>query len=116
MKLNAISALLSLAAGLSFTAAHAQSMDGMKGMDKPASVPAAANVMTDAVVQKVDPAKSEIVLKHGEIENLGMPAMTMGFGVTNTKMLDGVKAGDKVRFHAEMMKGRPTVTRLDMAH
>jgi Cu(I)/Ag(I) efflux system membrane protein CusA/SilA len=42
--------------------------------------------------------------------------MTMGFGVTNTKMLDGVKAGDKVRFHAEMMKGRPTVTRLDMAH
>jgi Cu/Ag efflux protein CusF len=44
-----------------------------------------------------------------------MPAMTMAFGVADRKMLDNVKAGDKVRFHVEMLKGAPTVTRIEPA-
>ncbi|MEO7338430.1 MAG: copper-binding protein [Caldimonas sp.] len=42
-----------------------------------------------------------------------MPAMTMAFGVEDKKMLHGVKAGDKVKFHLEMIKGAPTVTRIE---
>ena len=41
-----------------------------------------------------------------------MPAMTMGFDVANKKMLEGLKVGDKVRFQAEMVKGKATVTEL----
>lgn len=68
--------------------------------------------LVDAVVQKVDPAKGLIVLKHGDIPNLGMPAMTMGFDVADQKMLKAVKVGDKVQFQAEMVKGKATVTEL----
>lgn len=68
--------------------------------------------LVDAVVQKVDPAKRLIVLKHGDIPNLGMPAMTMGFDVADQNMLKSVKAGDKVRFQAEIVKGKATVTEL----
>lgn len=53
------------------------------------------------------------MLKHGDIPNLAMPAMTMGFNVMNKKMLNTVKAGDKVRFHVELMNGTPTVTHLE---
>jgi Cu(I)/Ag(I) efflux system membrane protein CusA/SilA len=30
-------------------------------------------------------------------------------------MLDAVKPGDKVRFQAEIVKGRPTITHLEVA-
>ena len=53
------------------------------------------------------------MLKHGDIPNLAMPAMTMGFDVADRKMLTQVKTGDKVRFHVEVMKGKPTVTHLE---
>jgi Cu(I)/Ag(I) efflux system membrane protein CusA/SilA len=68
--------------------------------------------LVDAVVQKVDPARNLIVLKHGDIPNLGMPAMVMGFDVADKKMLKAVKAGDKVQFQAEMVGGKATVTEL----
>ncbi|RQO39699.1 metal transporter [Variovorax sp. KBW07] len=76
---------------------------------------AASGMLTDAVVQKTDTAAGVIVLKHGDIPNLAMPAMTMGFDVVDRKMLDGVKAGDKVRFHVEVVKGKPTVTHMEAA-
>jgi Cu(I)/Ag(I) efflux system periplasmic protein CusF len=56
---------------------------------------------TEAEVRKVDKSTGKITLKHGEIRNLDMPAMTMVFGVTDKTMLDKVKAGDKVRFTAD---------------
>jgi Cu/Ag efflux protein CusF len=71
-------------------------------------------VLTDAVVQRIDTARGEIVLKHGDIPNLGMPAMTMAFDA-NGKMLRKVKAGDNVRFHAEITGGRPALTHIEQA-
>jgi Cu/Ag efflux protein CusF len=47
--------------------------------------------------------------------NMNMPAMTMVFAVADKKMLDSVKAGDKVKFHVETVKGAPTVTRIEPA-
>jgi len=97
-------------------AAQAQmSKDGMSPMQAPAAGQQAAVMLTDAVVQKIDAAKGVIVLRHGDIPNLAMPAMTMGFDVADNKMLDAVKPGDKVRFHVEVVKGKPTVTHLEAA-
>ena len=70
-------------------------------------------VMTDGVVQGVDVSKGVLTLKHGDIINMQMPAMTMAFGVVDKRMLDKVKAGDKVKFHVEMMKNAPTVTHIE---
>lgn len=98
----------------SAAAAQAQMpKDDMSSMKMPAPSQNAAGMLTDAVVQKIDAASGVIVLKHGDIPNLAMPAMTMGFDVADRKMLDQVKAGDKVRFHVEIMKGKPTVTHLE---
>jgi Cu/Ag efflux protein CusF len=57
--------------------------------------------LTDADVRKVDEAHGKITLKHGDIKNLDMPAMTMVFTAKDKALLHGVQAGDKVRFAAE---------------
>ncbi|KAF1070879.1 copper-binding protein [Variovorax sp.] len=75
----------------------------------------APGMLTDAVVQRIDPAGGLIVLKHGDIPNLAMPAMTMGFDVADRQMLAPLKPGDKVRFHVEVLKGKPTVTHIEPA-
>ncbi len=68
--------------------------------------------MTDAEVRKVDLDGSKITLKHGDIKNLEMPAMTMVFNVRDKAMLGQVKAGDKVQFKAVNEAGKFTVTDL----
>ena len=45
----------------------------------------------------VVPASHEIVLTHGEIKGF-MDAMTMGYPAEPPSLLQGVKAGDTVRF------------------
>ncbi len=63
---------------------------------------AAANEhLSEGEVRKVDRSSGKITLKHGDIKNLDMPPMTMGFAVTDKALLDKVKAGDKVRFAAD---------------
>ena len=69
-------------------------------------------VMTDGEVRKVDRDNQKVTLKHGEIKNLDMPAMTMVFTVKDAAMLDQVKVGDKVQFHAENDAGKFTVTEI----
>lgn len=69
-------------------------------------------VMTDGEVRKVDRDNQKITLKHDDIKNLDMPAMTMVFAVKDAAMLDQVKPGDKVQFHAENAAGKLTVTEI----
>ncbi|MCX7670455.1 MAG: copper-binding protein [Anaerolineae bacterium] len=59
-----------------------------------------ADTMAAAEVRRVDRERNRITLRHGEIKALDMPPMTMVFEVRDPKLLDGVKAGDKVRFRA----------------
>jgi Cu/Ag efflux protein CusF len=73
-----------------------------------------AQAMTDAEVRKVDAARGKITLKHGEIKNLDMPAMSMVFSVKDPGMLSRVQPGDKVRFTADKIKGVYTVTSLEV--
>ena len=71
--------------------------------------------MTEAEVRKVDKDNKKITLKHGAIKNLDMPPMTMVFGVSDAKLLDTVKEGDKVRFTATGESGKYLVTELQPA-
>lgn len=70
--------------------------------------------LSDGEIRKVDKAAGKLTIKHGPLENLGMPAMTMIFRVKNPAMLDQVKPGDRVRFLAEKVDGALTVTRLEV--
>ena len=81
-----------------------------------AEAPAQSAALSEGEVRKVDKAAKKITIKHGPLTNLDMPAMTMVFQVGDPKMLDQVKAGDKVRFHAEMHSGgKVVVTRIEVA-
>ena len=71
--------------------------------------------LTPGEVRKVDTAASKLTIKHGDIKNLDMPAMTMVFRVADPKMLDGLKDGDKVRFIAEEVNGAFTVMAIQPA-
>jgi Cu/Ag efflux protein CusF len=71
-----------------------------------------AVMMSDAEVRKVDTAQGKITLKHGEIKNLDMPPMTMVFTVKDKALLEGVKAGDRVKFKAANENGKLTVTEM----
>jgi Cu(I)/Ag(I) efflux system periplasmic protein CusF len=70
----------------------------------------AAAPQSDGEVRKVDKAQGKLTLRHGPLENLSMPGMTMVFKVADPKMLDSVKEGDKVKFTAEKVNGAFTVT------
>ena len=61
--------------------------------------------LTEGEVRKVDLESAKVTIKHGEIKNLDMPAMTMVFQVRNPATLPPLKVGDQVRFRAEKVNG-----------
>ncbi|MES2099264.1 MAG: copper-binding protein [Pseudomonadota bacterium] len=79
-----------------------------------ASAPTAAT-LADGEVRKVDKGAGKLTLRHGRIDSLDMPAMTMVFRVAAPQLLDGLKEGDKVRFAAERGGGAITITRIEPA-
>jgi Cu/Ag efflux protein CusF len=70
-------------------------------------------VPVDGQVTKIDEAQGKITLKHGPIKNLDMDGMTMVFVVADPSMLKAVKVGDKVKFEADRVNGRITVTTIE---
>ena len=70
----------------------------------------AASDLTDGEIRKVDKNTGTVAIKHGEIRNLNMSAMTMVFQAKDRSLLDKVKAGDKIRFRAESENGKLLVT------
>lgn len=80
-----------------------------------APAPAAGAPITGGEVRKVDKEQGKVTLKHGPIANLQMPGMTMVFKVSDPKMLDALKEGDKVKFAADRIGGAITVTAIEAA-
>ena len=70
---------------------------------------------TEGEVRKVDIAAGKVTLRHGRIENLDMPGMTMVFRATDPRLLSGLKEGDKVRFVAGLANGALTVLTIERA-
>lgn len=71
--------------------------------------------LTEGEVRKIDKETGKITLRHGEIRNLAMAAMTMVLRVQDPAMLDGVQVGDKVLFAAERQNGAITIVQLQKA-
>jgi Cu(I)/Ag(I) efflux system protein CusF len=69
--------------------------------------------MTSGVVKKVDKDAGKVTIRHGPIENLGMPQMTMIFRVKDPAMLDRLKEGDEILFVADKVNGAFTVMRFE---
>ena len=102
---------LALASGAAFASGDHKSGHGGHGDSKTAAP--AAGAMTEGDVRTINKEAGKITLKHGEIKNLDMGAMTMVFQVKDPSMLDKVKEGDKVNFTAEKVRGQFTVTGIE---
>lgn len=75
----------------------------MAGQAQVSTAPAAvttpvSDAMTDGEVKKIDLDNGKITLKHGPIQALDMPGMTMVFTVRDKSRLPTLKPGDKVQF------------------
>lgn len=69
--------------------------------------------MAEAEVRKVDRDARKVTLKHGPIQSLDMPAMTMVFQVKDVSLLDKLVAGEKIRFSAQQQQGAYVVTAVE---
>ncbi|KWK85710.1 RND transporter MFP subunit [Burkholderia ubonensis] len=112
-KLIVVSA--ALAAASASSAFAGDDMAGMNMSTKGAMMKASssANALTDAEVKKVDTATGMVTLKHGALENVGMPPMTMAFKAKDAEMVNHVKAGDKVKVRIENVNGTLTIVKLE---
>jgi Cu(I)/Ag(I) efflux system periplasmic protein CusF len=111
-KLTQLALLAALATSASTWAQHVGAP-----MDKsaaPKAATAANENLAEGVVRTVDKAARKITIRHGEIKNLDMMPMTMVFHVNNPALLDKVKAGDKILFTAEEIKGVLVVQTLEV--
>ena len=106
--------ILAASIGLTLTVmAHAQ---GPNQIDiKLAASTASVIELTDGEIRKVDKDAKKLTIRHGPIQKLDMPAMTMVFQVKDASMLDRLKTGDKVKFAAENTGGAYVVTHIETA-
>ena len=90
--------------------------DEMAGMNMPApsgSKMSPKTALTDAEVRKVDPETGMVTLKHGALENVGMPPMTMAFKAKDVAMVKQVHEGDKVKVRIENVNGALTIVKME---
>ena len=90
------------AAGLAFATSHETSTSADQ-----------QSILADGEVRKVDKEMKKLTIRHGPIESVDMPAMTMVFQVKDAAMLDQVKAGDKVKFAADNSTGVFVITHIE---
>ena len=81
----------------------------------PKAAAAADAVMTAGEITRVDKRGGKLTIRHEEIKNLDMPAMTMVFALKNPDDGASLKAGDKVRFHVEAVNGALLITQIEAA-
>lgn len=103
---------LGSATALPVFAADDHDHHSMEGHDKMETMPAA---WVDGEVRKIEKDTGKLTLRHGEVKNLDMRAMTMAWKVKDPAMLDSLKVGDKLRFTAEKIDGQFTITAIESA-
>ena len=102
--------IIGLAAAILAPTVYADSEHSKKAA---AGATQSSSAMAEGEVRKVDKDAKKITIKHGPLQKLDMPPMTMVFQVKEPAMLDQVKAGDKVRFDAEKIGGAFTITKIE---
>ena len=110
---------LVMSAGLVLAAGNATGQMEMHDHSQHAAMAATsqadAAALSEGEIKKVDKDTGKLTIKHGPLNNLNMPGMTMAFKVQEPGVLDQVKVGDQVRFRVERLNGTYTVTKLEMA-
>jgi Cu/Ag efflux protein CusF len=108
---------LTLAILLGATAPFASAQDSAHahGPAPAAHEGSSAAELTAGEVKKIDKEAGKITLRHGEIKNLNMAAMTMVLRVKDPALLDRVEVGDQVRFAAERLNGAVTIVQMQKA-
>ena len=69
---------------------------------------------TTGVVKQVKLSEGKVKIKHGPVERLGMPAMTMIFRVADTSQLSGLEKGTEVSFNVDNTAAGFSITELKM--
>ncbi|MCK9908019.1 copper-binding protein [Microbacteriaceae bacterium K1510] len=104
---------------LSAACARMQEMERKLTIAKAAAIfsttVSAQTIPTDGQVTKIDQGQNKMALKHGPIKNLDMDCMTIVFVVADPAMLKALKVGDQVKFEANRVNGRLTVTKIEKA-
>jgi Cu(I)/Ag(I) efflux system protein CusF len=105
---------ITMAFGAAFAFSQSALADDMAGMKMNGTMmmsPAASSktALTDAEIKKVDTASGMVTLKHGALQNVGMPAMTMAFKAKDAAMLKQAHEGDKVKVRVENVAGTMTI-------
>jgi len=86
-----------LLSGATLPALAAQPMADMPGMQMEEKT-GQAHHQGIGRIEVIDRARLSIKLAHEPIKSLGWPGMTMQFKVASAALLNGIKAGDTVRF------------------
>jgi Cu(I)/Ag(I) efflux system membrane fusion protein len=81
-------------------------------LDIPAPTAAAA-ALHEADGQIVEITRNDVTLAHGPFKTLGMPGMTMTFPLAAPALMQGLKAGDKVRIAVSQTDDGLRVERLE---
>ena len=63
-------------------------------------------------VRRIDQAEKKITIKHGKIDELELPAMTLVY-LIDEKLLVGIAPGDMVKFTAERRAGDYVVIKIN---
>lgn len=66
------------------------------------------------VIRRVSKGSKKLTVKHGAIQSLDMPPMTMAFSLSDAKMIERVKKGDKIKFRAASIDGKMVITELSV--
>lgn len=75
------------------------------------SVAQAQEANASGEVRRVDAATGKITLKHGSIDALQLPGMTLVYRI-DPALLQDIKPGDKVRFTAKRENDQYVVTKI----
>ena len=75
-----------------------------------------AGHMAEGEIKKINRDSKKITIKHGDIQSLDMPGMTMVFQIRDTSLLETFKADDKVKFVIEKLDGAFVVTSMQLAN
>jgi Cu(I)/Ag(I) efflux system periplasmic protein CusF len=105
--------MMALALASTLTAAATAQQQPNEHAAHHSAAAASAVDLTEGEIRQVDKDAKKLTIKHGEIKNLDMPPMTMVFQVQDSALLEGIKAGDKVRFKAQKVGGAYTVTAIE---
>jgi Cu/Ag efflux protein CusF len=74
-----------------------------------ANPPPANYPLVNGIVKKIAADTQKVTIKHDEIPNLDMPAMTMSFKAAQPDLLKDLAVGESIRFAADEVNGELTL-------